>query len=198
MKFPARSRFLPLMLLAAFLAAGGTQAAAQQAKKPQKPISGFRGEYLRQLDEIEKKLLDLAGAFPREKYVWRPGEDVRSVSEVLVHVAQSNFFIPTLTGVKAPEGLTADMEKTVTEKGKVIAMVRQSFEHVRRAVTELSDTRLDAKVTMYGQQTTVRDVYFTAATHIHEHLGQLIAYARMNSIVPPWTAERQAQQPKEK
>jgi len=98
--------------------------------------------------------------------------------------------------VKVPEGLTGDMEKTVTAKGKVIAMVKQSFEHVRRAVTELSDKRLEETVKAYGQQTTVREVYFTAATHIHEHLGQLIAYARMNGIVPPWTAERQAQQPK--
>jgi len=99
MKSPLSSRYLRLVLAAAFLASGGGLGVARaQAKDPRKVISGFRAEYLRQLDEIQKKLVDLATAFPKEKYVWRPGEDVRSVSEVLVHVAQSNFFLPTLTG----------------------------------------------------------------------------------------------------
>ena len=192
MKTTRLSRFLVLALFAALFCMAAGDATRAQGPNRQKPVSGFRAEYLRQLDEIQKKLVDLAGAFPREKFVWRPGEGVRSVSEVLVHVAESNFFLPTLTGVKAPEGLKGDMERTVTEKGKVIAMLRQSFEHVRKAITDLPDARLEEVVKMYGQQTTVRDVYFTAATHIHEHLGQLIAYARMNGIVPPWTAEQQA------
>jgi len=186
-------RCVALLLLAVLPVMVTTSLMAGQSK----PVSGFRAEYLIQIDDVQKKLVDLANAFPAEKYVWRPGEGVRSVSEVFVHISSTNFLIPTLTGVKAPEGLNGDMEKTVTEKGKVIAMVKRSFEHLRKAITGLTDKRLDEMVKMYGRQTSVRDVYFTAATHIHEHLGQLIAYARMNSIVPPWTAERQAQQPKE-
>jgi uncharacterized damage-inducible protein DinB len=156
------------------------------------PVPGFRGDFLNDIKEVEQKLTDLANATPQEKYSWRPGEGVRSISEVYIHIAETNFMFPKFFGAKPQEGLEKDMEKTVTDKGKVLAILKQSFSYLRDAVTNLPDDDLNKPVTMFGQNTTVRNVLFTTAVHMHEHLGQSIAYARSNQIVPPWTAAEEA------
>ena len=157
-------------------------------------IKGFRAEFLTQMADVEKKVLDLAEAMPAEKYSWRPMEGVRSVSEVYMHIGGTNYLLPTFIGIKAPEGMERDMEKKVTEKAKVIEFVKKSFEFIKDAVMKTPDANLDNPAKFFGQETTVRGVIFNAALHMHEHLGQSIAYARTNKVVPPWTAAEQAQQ----
>ncbi len=156
------------------------------------PARGFRAEFLAQQDGVEKEILGLAEATPAEKFAWRPAEGVRSVSEVYMHIADSNYLFLGFAGVKAPEGISPSMEKDVTEKAAVIEALKKSFAHLRAGVASIADASLDKPVKMFGHDTTVRGVLFVAATHEHEHLGQSIAYARMNGIVPPWTAARQA------
>lgn len=152
------------------------------------PSTGFRAEYLKQLDDVGNKLIELAEAVPAEKYNWRPGEGVRSISEVFVHVASGNYFLMKFIGVQAPPDFSREMEKTITGKEQVIAAMKKSMEHLRQAVIKTSDADLEKTVELFGQNTTYRDVFFTAAMHLHEHLGQSIAYARVNGIVPPWSA----------
>lgn len=165
------------------LAAGVTHSASAQGA-----TSGVRTELIAQLDDAATKLLQLADAIPQDKYPWRPGAGVRSVSEVLMHVAGSNYFFPTFAGVKSPSQLPRDAETSVTEKARVIDHLKRSFEHVRATLRTLKDADLDKPATMFGQHTTCRNVFLTAVTHAHEHLGQLIAYGRVNGIVPPWSA----------
>lgn len=152
------------------------------------PTSGFRAEYLQQLDDVAKKLVDLAEATPKEKFSWRPAEGVRSISEVYIHIAGANYFIPKFAGIEPPQPLSQDMEKTITDKAKVIETMQKSIEHVRQAVLKASDADLDKAVTLFGNETTFRGLLFLLANHMHEHLGQSIAYARTNGIVPPWSA----------
>jgi uncharacterized damage-inducible protein DinB len=159
---------------------------------------GFRGEFLAQLKGVEEKMTDLASAMPEEKYGWRPAEGVRSVSEVFMHVAGTNYFIPTFIGVKPPEGNGPDMEKTVTEKTKVLEAMKKSFEYIRQVALKVSDANLDKPAEFFGDKTTVRGVLLNAALHMHEHLGQSIAYARMNGVVPPWTAAQNAKEQQKK
>lgn len=189
-----KRRMLNLLLLTLLITSGAafTPGQTTPAAKATAPASGFRAEFLKQVDDMEKKYVDLAQAVPQEKYAWRPGEGVRSVSEVFMHLAVANFFIPQFVGAKPPTGIDRNMERTVTDKAKVIDSLKQSFAHVRQAALNTPDTDLDKPATFFGRQTTVRDVFFTMATHMHEHLGQSIAYARMNSIVPPWTAARES------
>lgn len=173
------------LTLAAFgfaLVAGITQRAPAQA-----PPSDLRAELIAQLDEAATKLVRLAEAAPQEKYSWRPGPGVRSFSEVLMHVAGGNYYIPSFAGVKSPVELRRDAETSVTEKAQVIENLTRSFEHARGSLRAFNEADLDRPVTMFGRQTTCRDVFLTLVTHTHEHLGQLIAYARMNGIVPPWS-----------
>ena len=167
-------------------------ALAGDAASKNAPKSGFRAEYLAQLADVEKKIVDLAGAVPQEKYGWRPGEGVRSVSEVYAHIAGANYFFMTFVGVKMPVGMDPAMEKTMTDKGKIAEMLKQSFNHVRQTVTDMPDASLDKETDMFGRTTTYRDALLTEMNHLHEHMGQSIAYARMNGIVPPWTAAEQA------
>jgi uncharacterized damage-inducible protein DinB len=166
----------------------------------QAPAKGFRAEFLAQQDGVEKELLALAEATPAEKFAWRPAEGVRSVSEVYMHLVGADYMLPGFAGIKAPEGIAPGMEKSVTEKAAVIAELKKAFAHVRAAIAATPDADLDKPVKFFGMESTVRGLFLTVALHEHEHLGQSIAYARMNGIVPPWTAARQtrAEKPAEK
>ncbi len=164
---------------------------AASAARAQAPAKGFRAEFLGQQDRLEKQLLGLAEATPTDKFGWRPAPGVRSISEVYMHIAGGNYFVLGFAGIKVPAGLDKEMEKNVTEKSKVIDELKKSFAHVRAGIAGLSDADLDKPEKMFGFDTTVRGVLLTVANHEHEHLGQSIAYARMNGVVPPWTAEQQ-------
>jgi uncharacterized damage-inducible protein DinB len=164
---------------------------AASAARAQAPAKGFRAEFLAQQNHVEKELLDLAEATPADKYGWRPAPGVRSISEVYTHIAGGNYLFLGFAGIKAPAGLDKDMEKNVTEKSKVIDELKKSFAHVRAAIALLSDADLDKPATFFGSESTVRGALLLTANHEHEHLGQSIAYARMNGIVPPWTAARE-------
>jgi uncharacterized damage-inducible protein DinB len=194
---PAAVLFIVLGLI---LGLGGTlePAFAQAESKPAPgaaPAFNIRAEFLDDLKDLEDKVVSLAEAFPQEKYTWRPAEGVRSVSEVFLHFAGGNFGFPTYWGAQPPAGIERKgFEKSTTDKRKVIELVKQSYDYMRKAAENLSDADLARSVKMFGEETTVSGVLFTVATHQHEHLGQAIAYARMNGVVPPWTAARQAKQ----
>src|ERR1700687_2199804 len=162
---------------------GGGIARAQMASA----AAGIQGECIASLDEAEKKLVALAEATPQEKYSWKPGEGVRSMGEVFTHVAVSNFRIATLLGAKIPGGVNVDEMSKATDKAQIVDAMKKSFAQARQAMNSVTD--LDHKVKLGGREATAGFVVLLLATHAHEHLGQSIAYARMNGIVPPWTAE---------
>lgn len=155
--------------------------------KPAPSTTGFRAEFIANLDDVASKYLDLAESIPADKYGWRPAKGVRSISEVFVHVAASNYFLATYAGAKAPAGLDGDMEKDITAKAAVLLEMKKSFEFLRNHARNLTDAQLESAVRMFDSRTTFRGVLLTIISHIHEHLGQAIAYARMNGVVPPWS-----------
>ena len=147
-----------------------------------------RGEILFFVDDAEKKLTALAEAMPAEKFAWRPAEKVRSVGEVFMHVAGGNYFLPTFWDAKPPEGLNPqEFEASGGDKAKVIATMKASFEHVRKAIQNAPEADLGKAIKMFGHDATVRAAMLAVASHAHEHLGQSIAYARMNAVTPPWS-----------
>jgi uncharacterized damage-inducible protein DinB len=161
---------------------------AARGAEPATPPTGFRAEFIAEVDSVGKKLADLAGAMPADKFGWRPAPGIRSVSEVYVHVAGGDYMLPSFMGVKIPEGISRDMEKTVTEKAKVIDLLKKSLEHVKSAAANVSDADLDKKVKIFGgREITQRALFMVILNHMHEHLGQSIAYARMNGVAPPWS-----------
>ena len=156
------------------------------AGSPVEASSSFRTEYLTGLDDIGRKLVDLSESIPAEKYSWRPGTDVRSISEVFTHVAGSNYFLLTFVGEQPPADLPLEIEK-VTEKARVVAELKRSLEFLRASASTITDEDAEKPVKLFGKTTTQRAVYITILNHLHEHLGQSIAYARMNGVTPPWS-----------
>ena len=151
------------------------------------PKHGFRAEFLSDLDDVSKKIVELAEAMPASKYNWRPAPGVRSVSEVYMHVAGGNYFLATFAGAKPPSYDMGTLEK-ITDKARVIDELKKSFEYLRMVAINTTDADLEKPVKMFGNETTHRGALMTALNHLHEHLGQSIAYARMNGVVPPWSA----------
>ncbi|HEY2292449.1 MAG TPA: DinB family protein [Thermoanaerobaculia bacterium] len=154
-----------------------------------KSVGGVRGSILFQIDQAREKLIALANAMPAEKYGWRPGEGVRSPGEVFNHVAAANFFLPTFWGAKVPAGVNPQtLEKEMSgDKAKTIDALTKSFDNAREAILAVPESDLDRKIKIFGQEATVRDAMMVIASHAHEHLGQSIAYARSNGVVPPWS-----------
>jgi uncharacterized damage-inducible protein DinB len=172
------------ILLAALLVLAAGAATAQETAAA--PTSGLRAELLSELDEVGGKVFELAEAVPAEKYTWRPSEGVRSVSEVFMHIAGGNYFLPSFVGYPPPQSLSREMEKE-TDKAKVLAALKDSLAHARQAIVKTPDADLDKPVKLFGRDTTVRRALTLLVYHLHEHLGQAIAYARVNGVVPPWT-----------
>ena len=149
----------------------------------------FKAEYAKQLDDVGGKLVQLAEATPQDKYNWRPGKGVRSVGEVFLHIAGANFQIPGVLGLKSPVAVGNDFETKTTDKAQIVALLKHSIEHARAAGAALADADAAQDVSLFGMKLTKLGVVLLLATHMHEHLGQSIAYARTNGIVPPWSAK---------
>jgi uncharacterized damage-inducible protein DinB len=161
--------------------------------------SGLKSEMLMWFKDAQSKLIDLAEATPEAKYSWSPGKGVRSTGEVLMHVAAANYGIPSFAGVKPPEGFDfMTFEKSKTKKADIVSTLKASFEHMENGFSNLSDADMDKPVELFGMKTTTRGAYLLLLSHCHEHLGQSIAYARSNGIVPPWTARQEAAMAKKK
>ncbi|HUK13978.1 MAG TPA: DinB family protein [Thermoanaerobaculaceae bacterium] len=180
------------VVLGVVLAAAALATAARAASPAP---SGVKAEMLMFISDAESKLNQLAEAIPEDKYNWRPGEGVRSCAEVFMHVAGANYGIPSFWGVKPPEGFDfKTYEKSLTSKADIQKALKASFVHVKAALAATSNAELAKPTDLFGMKTTVRGGWMLVLSHAHEHLGQMIAYARMNGVVPPWTAAQNAKE----
>ena len=190
MSFPRSSlAAVGLMLLAA-----APSAAQMQMQPGQQPA--LVGDLLRDVADVKTKLVSLAEAMPEGSYDWRPMEGVRSVAEVYKHLASDNYLLSAVAGHAAPAstGIIGDDYRTAVayegramSKAEIVAAVGASFDHLEMALGATSMEDMMANVTVFGQDMTRRGLWILTVTHLHEHLGQSIAYARSNRIVPPWS-----------
>lgn len=161
------------------------------------PTVGFRAEFLEEVNYYEQRYTRLAEAMPAEKYIWRPAEGVRPVGEVFTHIIAANYGSARALGTAPPAGFDFKSLTAISgDKPKVLQALKDSFAHFRTAIVALNDADADKPQKMFGRQTTLRGSFIVITGHFGEHLGQSIAYARMNGVVPPWTAEAQQQQQK--
>jgi uncharacterized damage-inducible protein DinB len=160
------------------------------------PKSGFIADVLGQLDRVKGQVVSLEGAIPQDKFNWRPMEGVRSISEVYLHIGDGLYIFANAAGLKSPfDNKTLFDEKTrdvrTTDKAEIAKELNTSFDWTKSAIAKLTNADLEKKVEFFGMKMTVRNVLITLLNHTHEHLGQSIAYARSNGVVPPWTAKEQ-------
>ena len=189
-------RFAPAILLAVCAVTLLPHRAPAQDKPAAAPaVSGARGEFLAEVAFYEQRYIHLAEAVPAEKFSWRPAEGVRSFGEVFAHIAAANYGVARALGTPIPTGIDPKtINANAADKAKTIQALRDSFAHFRGAILSIKDADLNNPLKMFGQDTTIRGAFFLVTGHDGEHLGQSIAYARQNSIVPPWTEERMKQE----
>ena len=157
---------------------------------------GLMAEMHADVGDLQKKLIDLANAIPESAYGWRPSAGARTVGEVLKHVAADNYLIPISMGMAAPAatGISATDMKSVgvyegrtATKAEIVAALTASFTHLHAAMNLTTDANLGEKIKFFGMDWSRQKAMLMTVTHLHEHLGQAIAYARSNSVVPPWS-----------
>lgn len=151
----------------------------------QKEASGSLGYSSMQVQQ-------LASAIPADKYSWTPQAGVRSVAEVCAHIIEANYMFASKLGAKIPDGVNmGTVEKDLKTKEQITAALKQSYELIIGAVSNLKDGDMAKKVEFpFPGQYTDMSAVLIAVGHSTEHLGQLIAYARMNGITPPWNEKK--------
>lgn len=172
----------------------------------QTELTKFQGEYLWEFSIPEKQLLALAEAVPAEAYNWRPAADARSFSEALVHVAAACFMLLYRAEMHTPEVMafctpvegegmakwlamvrrSVAFEKSITAKADVIDLLKRAFAEVRHTFDEINEQEMDAMRDFGSEPTTLRRIYLRILTHSHEHMGQVVAYARTMGYRTPW------------
>jgi uncharacterized damage-inducible protein DinB len=155
----------------------------------QDPADGLWQGYDGEWRHVSQQLVALAEATPAEKFAWRPAPGVRSTSAVYMHIVMANFWLLSVTGPKMPADLKEDAEKTVTSKAEVVKWLKLSLEAVKKAHLAESAEDLERKVKVLDHDATVDGMYLRIIVHANEHMGQLVAYARMTGVVPPWSAK---------
>jgi len=157
--------------------------------------AGIRGEVIASMKDAGGKVEELATAIPDGKYTWKPSKDVRSTGQVFLHVAQLNYLVPSFMGIQPPMGKDEliKLDSQTMEPAKIRQMLRDSYAWAEKAIIDTPDSDLETKVEFFGMKWTKRSAMLLLMSHSHEHLGQLIAYARANNVVPPWTAREQAE-----
>jgi hypothetical protein len=168
------------------------QTADSSAVDKTTPSYDMKAQALLDLDAVQKKFVQLANAVPAEKLTWRPATDARSFAEVFLHVAGERYGILGLMGAEAPAGFERKgFEQSTTERTKIVAELDKSWGFAQKAINGMTNADFAKLLPKLGPQANAGDVVYILVADAHEHLGQAIAYARVNGIVPPWTVEAQ-------
>ncbi|MBT8387849.1 MAG: DinB family protein [Ignavibacteria bacterium] len=165
---------------------------ASAINPPSQPV--FVQEYLGQNTFIEGRLSDLLGAMSQEQMSWAPAEGVRTCGQIYLHVTEANHMLAGFMSGAEMEGERGAMEKSTTDKDEIVQMLKDSFAAVNEAAGKLTEEDLNKMVqTPFGMEMSMRNFMISLLNHSHEHLGQGIAYGRMNGVTPPWSQKQEGE-----
>lgn len=171
-----------------------TGAVATHAQTPDNtaPSYDLKAQALLDLEGVNKKCVALLQALPVDKVTWRPTSDTRSFAEVFMHVAGERYGFLGLVGATPPAGFKpGQFDKSTTDRDQIIEELNRSWDFTSKTINGISNADFAKLVPKLGPQANQGDVVYLLVADAHEHLGQLVAYARQNGIVPPWTVEAQ-------
>jgi uncharacterized damage-inducible protein DinB len=189
--------FLAVLLLFATVNAGAIGKSAQSSDAVASadhtaPSYDMKGQSLADLQAVQKKFVDLANAIPADKLTWRPSADSRSFAEVFLHVVGERYGILGLMGATPPAGFDRKtFEKSTTDRARIVDELNKSWEFTQKTINGMTNADFAKLLPKLGPQANAGDVVYILVADAHEHLGQIVAYARVNGIVPPWTVEAQ-------
>jgi hypothetical protein len=197
---PRRPRSIPISrvrcthVLAAMVAIATSASAAAAQHGPDRATAvEVRRLFMADLDTLQRKFLALAEAFPADKYAWRPAAGVRSVGEAFMHVASEFYLYTPLAYGATPSPIVtlnrASLQKfeTMSSKPEVLTHLKEGFAYAKQAIEGIDASALAGVHKFFGADRTILETSFDMTDDLHEHMGQLIAYARMNGIKPPWS-----------
>ena len=188
---PSVSRIVRAAALVALTMTFAPRSVTAQSTAPE--AAALRKSYLGAVEELQGKFLQLAEAFPADKYAWRPAPGVRSVGEVFMHVASEYYaWSPRSFGAQPSPVVTMTREgfqqfEANATKENVLKHLKEGYTYGRQAVEAVDPATLVGTKKFFGTDATTADIALGMSGDLHEHLGQLIAYARVNGIKPPWT-----------
>jgi len=189
--------FILLASFATLVLAQSSDSAASVDKTP--PSYDLKPQALLDFEQLHQKFVALAKEIPADKYTWRPGDGVRSFSELFLHVSSTSYGLAPYFGAAKATGIdTKTLEKSTTNKDQIIQQLNQSFDYVHGELAKESNDDLKKAVKEFGPEANAGDIVYLIITDAHEHLGQAITYARINGIVPPWTAEAEKKKAEKK
>ena len=186
---------ISVLMILLFSVSFAQESDAEQSKMEMK---GFCAEFLGQVQYIHGKVIELQKAVPQDKYTWRPAEGVRSISEVYRHIALANYYFAKFSGYTVPEDIPIDLsiekwDKMTTDKSVINKALDRSFNDLLATGKKITEKDLEKMVNVFGTDMTLRNFMVSSLNHLHEHLGQSIAYARSIGVTPPWTAKAEAE-----
>jgi uncharacterized damage-inducible protein DinB len=189
--------FLAVLLFLVAVSGGAIRASAQNSDAAASadhtaPSYDMKGQSLADLQVVQKKFVDLAKAIPADKFTWRPSADSRSFAEVFLHVVGERYGILGLMGATPPAGFDRKtFEKSTTDRARIVDELNKSWEFTQKTINGMTNADFAKLLPRLGPQANAGDVVYILVADAHEHLGQIVAYARVNGIVPPWTVEAQ-------
>ncbi len=194
-----KTMFLRYLLLSIVLVTGATAARAADANDKSAPSYDMKAQALLDLEAVQEKFVNLANALPADKLTWRPSPESRSFAEVFLHVAGERYGILAMMGAEKPAGFNGKtFEKSTTDRVQIVQELNKSWGFAQTAIQGMSNADFAKLLPKLGPQANAGDVVYILVADAHEHLGQAVAYARENGIVPPWTAEEQKKAAEEK
>jgi hypothetical protein len=190
----ARSRVVRSVLAVAALAlAVNARPLSAQDVPTRESALEIRKRFLMDLDTLQSKFVALSEAIPAEKYSWRPAPGVRSIGEALMHVASEYYvYTPMSYGAtrspvipRGPEAFKTFESKST--KADVQKHLKEGFAYMKQQIEGLDPAAITGTKKIFGGDRTIIESSFIMSGDLHEHLGQLIAYARSNGVTPPWS-----------
>jgi len=185
-----RSAYATVIALSCVSIASAAQA---QAAPTRESAIEMRARFLKDLDSLQSRFLALAEAIPAEKYSWRPAPGVRSIGEVFMHVA-SEYYVYTPMSYGAARSPVigrgqAEFQKFESQSTKADAQkhLKEGFAYMKQALEALDPAAITGTQKLWGRDATILETSLLMSGDLHEHLGQLIAYSRMNGVKPPWS-----------
>ena len=151
-----------------------------QGDVTQKSIDGM-------LQMAQGQIVELANAFDDAQLDWRPAPGVRSTGETILHVAASNYYLAMKLGFPPPEGVDIMTMEKITGRENILKAYNASTAFVREKMMEVDPGSLNEEVDLGFAKMNRLSALLVVLEHTGEHKGQLIAYARSNGVVPPWS-----------
>jgi hypothetical protein len=189
---PRRLSAPALFLVTALAGSPGTQLSAQAPVSDSTEFAAWRQVQKGDIDGLREKFMALARVVPADKLGWRPMEGTRSFRDVFAHIAAEGNTETAMYGRPLPAGSVADFDAEEARLNKLpddqlIAAMDRAMASLSATLGGLSRAKINTPIRYFGQNTLPRVATTYTLNDLHEHLGQLVAYARMNGIVPPWS-----------